>query len=678
MTAKHHNALIHETSPYLLQHAHNPVEWFPWGKSALEKAQKEDKMLLISIGYSACHWCHVMEKESFMDEQVAAVMNRFFVCVKVDREEHPDVDQVYMDAVQLMSGQGGWPLNCFALPDGRPVYGGTYFRKNDWMNLMQQLSTMYANEKERLMKQATLVQEGVLAQENAQVREEREKVTAKYLQEGIRNMAKGFDLHNGGFNGAPKFPMPSVWEYLLSFLHHFNDQPLQNQLYLTLNKMALGGIYDHVGGGFARYSVDEQWHIPHFEKMLYDNAQLMSLYSKAYVFSNQEHYRRVVYETHRFVAETLTSPEGAFYAALDADSEGEEGKFYSWTADELKYHLGENYPLLAEYYSITAEGNWEHGQNVLKSKTTAEQFSLKKQMPLNDFLGLLEMAESKLRSERNERVHPGLDNKIITAWNALMLKAYLDAYQAFGQDYFLESALKNARFIRQHLLAKGDTLFRTYQNGKAKINGFLDDHAFTISAYIQLYQITFDESWLELAHQISQQLLQNFADPDGDYFFYTSALDEPLAVRKKEMGDNVIPASNSVMAENLLNLSLYYHQPEYEEKALKMVKNMAFEVHTYGRFYSNWGRVLLSTTFQPKEIVITGPDAFELASDIRKQYRQPALYAASRQNSGLPIFTDRFTEGKNTIYICENRHCMLPVHTLDEALNLLHAAQKDS
>lgn len=672
MPTKYHNALIHETSPYLLQHAHNPVNWYPWGPEALEKARNEDKMLLISIGYSACHWCHVMEKECFVDESVAAVMNHHFVCIKVDREERPDVDQVYMDAVQLMSGQGGWPLNCFALPDGRPVYGGTYFRKNDWINLMKQLAALYANDKERLLKQAALVQEGVLAQENAQIKEDNTNIKFNYLEEGLHKMAKGFDLLHGGFNGAPKFPMPSVWEFVLSYLKLHDDYPLQNQLYLTLDKMALGGIYDHVGGGFARYAVDENWHIPHFEKMLYDNAQLISLYSKAYAFSNKEHYKRVVTETHRFVADNLTNDDGAFYAALDADSEGIEGKFYTWTADELEYHLGSDYPLLAEYYAITENGNWEHGLNVMQAVATAEQFSLSKEIPLNDFISLLEIAESKLRSERNERVRPGLDHKIITAWNAIMLKAYLDAFEAFGETYYLEIALKNAKFIRQNLLHHNDSLYRTYQNGQAKINGFLDDHAFTISAFIQLYQNTFDESWLKLAGQICEQVMRNFSDPDGDYFFYTSKLDEPLAVRKKEMGDNVIPASNSVMAENLLMLSFYFYLNDFQEKALKMLQNMAYEVHSYGRFYSNWGRVLISTIYPPKEVVITGPDALELASELKQKTKHQMILAASKENSELPVFTNRFIKERNMIYICENRTCKLPVQTINEAIQLLN------
>jgi len=671
MSDKYTNRLIHETSPYLLQHAHNPVDWHPWNNEALEKAKNEDKLLLISIGYSACHWCHVMEHESFENEGVAALMNQNFVCIKVDREERPDVDQVYMDAVQLMTGQGGWPLNCFALPDGRPVYGGTYFRKTDWLNLLKQLTTLYANEREKLIKQANLVQEGVISQENAQVKDERANFSTDYLKSGLLKMAEGFDQQNGGFNGAPKFPMPSVLEYLLAFIK-INDEPsIQHHFHLTLEKMALGGIYDHAGGGFSRYSVDAQWHVPHFEKMLYDNSQLISIYSKAYGLNQNEHYKRVVYETLWFIHRELTSPEGAFYAALDADSDGVEGKYYVWTADELKYHLGENYPILAEYYSVTEEGNWEKGVNVLRSVASAEQFTLNKKVPLNDLLSLLEMTESKLLSERGERTLPGLDDKIITSWNALMLKGYLDAYAAFQQESLLNNAIRSALFIKENLLGPAGNIFRSYKNGTAKINGFLDDYSFTISAFIELYQVIFEEEWLELAYQLTAHVMQNFQDPKSDFFFFTSAKDQPLAVRKKEMGDNVIPSSNSVMAENLLKLSIFFNQPDYSEKGLKMIRNMAYEVNTYGRFYSNWGRILIESTTPQKEIVITGPDAISNAQNIKKQFKRSAMYAAKNHQSTLPIFEGRFIEGETMIYICENNTCKLPVKNIDDALRML-------
>lgn len=671
MTDKHTNQLIHETSPYLLQHAHNPVNWLPWSNEALEKAKKEDKLLIISIGYSACHWCHVMEHESFEDSAVAKMMNENFVCIKVDREERPDVDHVYMDAVQLMTGRGGWPLNCFALPDGRPVYGGTYFRKSDWMSVLSQLAKLYQTERQKLIKQAEAIHDGVLRQETAQIRVEKPEITFEEIKAGVYKMAEGFDKRFGGFNGAPKFPMPTILNYLQTYLEIEKDTTIQNHLTLTLDQMALGGIYDHVGGGFARYSVDEEWHIPHFEKMLYDNAQLVSIYSKAFSITQNEHYKRVVYETLHFIQRVLTSPEGAFYSALDADSEGKEGKYYVWTADELKYHLGDNYDLIAEYYSVTEEGNWEDGLNVLKSVATAEHFSMEKKITLNDFLANLESVETNLLSERLKRPLPSLDDKILTSWNAIMLKGYLDAYQAFGNSSFLETALKNANFIQQKMIKPDGSLYRSYKNGVSKINGFLDDYSFTIEAFIELYQVNFDEEWLLIAKKLTEHVIANFNDNGSDFFFYTSIQDSPLAVRKKEISDNVIPSSNSVMAKNIFYLSTYFGEPAYAELARKMADTMAFEVQSYGRFYSNWGSLIIQQNATPREVVITGLNALEVCNQIKSHHPSNVIYAVAGQSSELPIFNNRFNGGKTLIYVCENSTCKLPVETVEAALALL-------
>ncbi|MFA9388774.1 MAG: thioredoxin domain-containing protein [Prolixibacteraceae bacterium] len=671
MSDTNSNRLIHETSPYLLQHAHNPVDWYPWGAEALEKAKNEDKLLLISIGYSACHWCHVMEHESFEDSVVAKIMNDNFVCIKVDREERPDIDQVYMDAVQLMTGRGGWPLNCFALPDGSPVYGGTYFRKTDWISLLKQLAKLYQSDRTKLIQQANAVHDGVMKQEKAQDRYEKTDITHEEFKISISKMAEGFDSVNGGFNGAPKFPMPSVLEYLLEYSLANADTTILQHLQLSLNKMAMGGIYDHVGGGFSRYSTDEEWHIPHFEKMLYDNSQLVSIYSKAYTATKNEHYKRVVYETLQFIQRELTSDEGAFYASLDADSEGEEGKFYAWTAKELKEHLGNNYPLIAEFYSVTAAGNWENGVNVLKSVANAEQFSMDKKLLLNDFLGILETSDNQLLSARSKRIRPGLDDKILSSWNALMLKAYLDAYQAFETKTFLDAALKNGRFIQGNMLKSNGSLYRSYKNGESKINGFLDDYSFTISAFIELYQLTFDEEWLVLAKKMTDHVLMNFEDSESDFFFYTSKEDAPLAQRKKEISDNVIPSSNSSMAENLFLLSNYFSEPSYADKAIQMANTMAFEVQNHGRFYSNWGRLLVEFNSPHKEVVITGPDAVRFLHELQGLHAFNVLYAMSEQESQLPIFEGRFVKGKTMIYVCENQSCKLPVSTVAEALKLM-------
>lgn len=668
---KHTNRLVHETSPYLLQHAHNPVDWYPWGDEALERAKRENKLLLISIGYSACHWCHVMEHESFEDNTVATMMNEHFVCVKVDREERPDVDQVYMDALQLLTGRGGWPLNCFALPDGRIVYGGTYFRKPDWLNLLSQLHKLYAFEKERLIEQAEAIQEGVIKQEMAQIKEEKSSLSIDDVNASISKMSKGFDAVDGGFNGAPKFPMPSIWNFILNvnLVHPLSDTNLYT--IFTLEKMALGGIYDHIGGGFSRYSVDTQWHVPHFEKMLYDNAQLVSAYSKAYRLTQNEHFKRVVDETLNFIKRELTSSEGAFYAALDADSEGEEGKFYVWTAKELKSILGKDYPLIAEYYSVTDEGNWENGVNVLKSVEVAAHFATRKSIRLNDFLSALEIVESKLLNARSHRVRPGLDDKIIASWNALMIKGYVDAYEAFHHPAFLDSAIGCAQFMKTKFMKSDFSMHRTYKKGASKISAFLDDYCFTANAFISLYQATFDESWLLDAKQLTEYVLARFHDQQSGFFFYTSVLDAPLAVRKKEMVDNVIPSSNSVMAENLLLLSTYFNWPAYYDIAFNMLSAMAYEVNNYGRFYSNWGSALLHVVVDTKEIVITGAAANDYYREISGKAKGKHLFAVAAQKSELPIFNDRFVEGRTSVFVCENNTCQLPVHSVEEAIKLI-------
>lgn len=671
MAEKYTNQLIHETSPYLLQHAHNPVNWYAWNEEALSLAKKENKLLLISIGYSACHWCHVMEHESFEDEDVAKIMNDNFICIKVDREERPDVDQVYMDAIQLLTGRGGWPLNCFALPNGQPVYGGTYFRNTDWASLLKQIAQLYQSDPEKLIDQANAIQQGIIRQETAQVKVDFYQPTINEIKIAIEKMAEGFDYNFGGFNGAPKFPMPSILSFLQTYLDADDNPKIHNYLSLTLDQIALGGIYDHVGGGFSRYSVDEFWHIPHFEKMLYDNAQLISIYSKAYTSSKREHYKRVVYESLNFIKRVLTSPEGGFYAALDADSEGEEGKYYVWTAKELQKVLGADYELIAQYYSIEENGNWENGYNVLKSVATAQFFALENNIDLNKLLETLERCETKLQAARNKRIKPSLDDKIITSWNALMLRAYIDAYIAFANPSFLETAIQNATFMIEKLMNADGSLHRTYKNGKSKINGFLDDYAFTIAAFISLYQVSFDESWLDKAKKMTDIVLDDFKDPISDFFFYTSAKDAALAVRKKEISDNVIPSSNSVMAENLLVLASYYNRPDMLELARQMIISMAFEVESYGRFYSNWGKLLTQMASNYQEVVITGEKARDFMNELLSHHPKNVILALAERNSTLPIFEGRFVSNKTLIYVCRNNTCKLPAESVAKALEEL-------
>jgi len=486
-THLHTNHLINESSPYLLQHAHNPVNWFPWGEQAIQKAKVEDKMLLISIGYAACHWCHVMENESFENEEVAEIMNKYFVCIKIDREERPDIDQIYMEAVQMMTGSGGWPLNCFALPDGRPFYGGTYFPTQHWKHILRSLANMYEIERQKIITSASELTNNIKLTESVEMKQVESKFTLFDLKEIVEPWKNYFDETEGGNNRAPKFPMPNSYEFLLEYSIYSKDEDVKDHVFNTLDRMAAGGIYDQAGGGFSRYSVDKYWLVPHFEKMLYDNAQLISLYSKAYRHNKKEEYKRIVYQTIDFVKRELSSKEGACYSSLDADSEGEEGKFYVWEKHEIDEVLGEDSALYSDYYQVSVEGNWEHGKNILHCKENIKDFSRNYHLTEIEFVTKIDLLNNKILKQREKRIRPGLDDKILCSWNALMLKAYVDAYKEFNEPLFLSQAIKSADFISSKMMEKDFRLNRNYKNGKASINAFLDDYAFTIEAFIACF-----------------------------------------------------------------------------------------------------------------------------------------------------------------------------------------------
>ncbi|MFC5285223.1 thioredoxin domain-containing protein [Pedobacter alpinus] len=661
------NQLINATSPYLLQHANNPVNWYPWGKEALDKAKKENKLILVSIGYSACHWCHVMEHESFENEEVAKLMNQFFVCVKIDREERPDIDQIYMTAVQLMTGRGGWPLNCFCLPDQRPIYGGTYFPKQDWMNLLTNLAHFYETKPEEAEVYAVKLTEGIQQPEKITFVGEHKDFTYEDLTEILEPWKMLFDFTEGGHNRAPKFPMPNNWNFLMEAAHLLKDEAAHVIARLTFDKMAAGGIYDHLRGGFARYSVDGKWHIPHFEKMLYDNGQLMSLYANAYKWCKEDRYKEVVYETLGWLKAEMTSPEGGFYAALDADSEGVEGKFYTWDKKEIDIILGDEALLFNTFYEVTEDGNWEeeHINNlwVRKEKEdVAEGFDISV-----DELDLkLKAAKEKLLLVRNKRIRPGLDDKILTSWNALMISGLCDAYQAFGDEQFLDLALQNTHFIQKNLLQQDGSLFRNYKNGTANINGFLDDYALFIEALIAVYQVTFDEKYLLNARELTDYVLDHFRDDETGLFFYTSNQDEALIARKHEIMDNVIPASNSVMASNLKKLALFYDQERYHKIYLHLLKSIAPQIKSYGSGYSNWASLLLQEVCGSFEIAITGDDFTEKRKDLEKLYIPNKIILGGKKGN-LPLLADKFV-GDTRIFVCKDKSCRLPVGDVSEAI----------
>lgn len=662
---KHTNALIEESSPYLLQHAHNPVNWMPWGEAAFEKAKKEDKLVLVSIGYSSCHWCHVMEHESFENEAVAKIMNEHYICIKVDREERPDVDQVYMTAVQLMIGQGGWPLNCFTLPNGKPIYGGTYFPKNQWVDILQKLHNTYENDREKVLEYADQLTKGIQNHELITVKETAQDFSDARLHEMVDAWKLRFDNDRGGPDRAPKFPLPNNYDFLMQYAHQYQDDTVMEHLELTLHKMAFGGIYDQIGGGFSRYSTDAEWKAPHFEKMLYDNAQLVSLYSKAYQRTKDPLYKHIVYQTLEWVEREMTHQEGAFYSALDADSEGEEGKYYVWEKEELKSILGEDYDLVKSYYNVNRRGQWEGKYILLRHEpdhVIADEFD----MSTEELQTKIQKINQKLLIKRAERIRPGLDDKSLTSWNCMMTIGYIDAYSVFREKPFLKAIQKNVSWLEENQLNKDGKLYHTYKAGEGKIDGFLEDYAFAIQMYIKLYELSFDEQFLEKAKLLTTYVIDHFEDPSSGMFYFTSDQESQLVARKMEISDNVIPASNSVMANNLWKLGTLYDDPVYKSKSKQMLANVYDQMPTYGSAYSNWGILTLHLVAPYYEIAITGDDWKEKQKKFAKHYVPNAIFMGGESGS-LPLL-----EGKNleetTIFVCVNKACQMPVSKVSEAL----------
>lgn len=664
------NNLIKASSPYLLQHAHNPVNWYEWGQEALEKAKQENKLILVSIGYSACHWCHVMERESFENHEVAEVMNRHFICIKVDREERPDIDQIYMLAIQLMTGSGGWPLNCLCLPDQRPIYGGTYFKKEDWINILENVAELWQNEPDKAKQYADRLTDGIRNAERIIPNVKREEYALEHLSEIITPWKQYFDWSEGGYNRAPKFPMPNNWQFMLRYSLLTGDEETRTSAFLTLEKMALGGIYDQIGGGFARYSVDGNWHVPHFEKMLYDNGQLISLYAEAYQYSRMPLFKEVVEESIGWLDREMTSEEGLFYSALDADSEGVEGKFYVWDETEFEKITGEHHALMTAYYQLSEEGNWEEEQtNILLRKQTDEKFAAERGLTLDELKQQLKSVKGKLLEQRNQRVRPGLDDKCLTAWNAMAIKGLAESSGIFDNTAYYLMAKRAADFILSGLRTPNGGLYRNFKNGKATISGFLDDYAFFIEALIALYQADFDERWLIEAKTLTELVLLDFADPESPMFFYTPSGGETLIARKHEIMDNVIPASNSVMAQNLHTLGLLFDEERYINQAAAMLAAVQPQIKTYGSAYSNWAIQLLNEVFGLNEIAITGKSIAALKKEINDHYI-PNKIILSGTNSTLPLLKDKESI-ETKIYICRNKVCQLPVATVDEALKLI-------
>ena len=679
------NKLINETSPYLLQHAHNPVEWHPWGEVALQKAKDEDKPILVSIGYSACHWCHVMERESFENEEIAAIMNEHLVCIKVDREERPDVDAIYMDALQAMGLRGGWPLNVFLMPDAKPFYGGTYFPPKNWANLVESISNAYKNDREKLQKSSEGFIQNMLAKESEKyqmnVGEESLKISKKELTAIFERLYRDFDFEKGGMNRSPKFPMPSIWKFLLRYYATTKDERALEHLTHTLDRIALGGIYDTLGGGWTRYSTDEDWKVPHFEKMLYDNGQLTSLYAEAYALTKAEGhpdalYKEKVTETIEWLEREMMSEEGGFYSALDADSEGEEGKFYVWTKAEIEAILGEDAAGFCETFDFSEDGNWEHGNNVVHLES-------------RDFMvggfPLTQEIKQKLFDYRAKRVRPGLDDKILCSWNGLILKGLIDAYRYIGTQKFLDLALKNAQFLLEKMTIKVSNedgqesrgLWHNYKNGKANLVAYLEDYASVIDSYTSLYQVTFDAEWLNEAEMLADYVIGNFYDAEDEFFYFTDIQGEELIARKKEIFDNVIPASNSMMATNLYNLGIILGRNDFIEVSNLMLAKMKRIVLTDAQWVTQWACLATQHATPIAEIAIVGDNLLNIRAEIDNQYLPNKVFVGTKTTSKLtssilPLLQNRTaTDDKTTIYVCFDKTCQLPTSDVEKALSLL-------
>lgn len=660
------NNLIEESSPYLLQHAHNPVDWYPWGDEALKKAKKEQKLIIVSVGYAACHWCHVMEHESFEDTVVANLMNKYFVAIKVDREERPDIDQVYMDAAQIMTGQGGWPLNVICLPDGRPIYAGTYFAKDNWIKVLKSVQDFYERNPDKAIDQANKVQNGVAQMSIVNVGEAKE-FEQKQLKKAADDWINSIDDKKGGRRGRMKFPMPISLIALLNYSTDYSDEKGKEAIITTLDHMAYGGIYDQIGGGFARYSTDPDWHIPHFEKMLYDNGQLLSAYSTAYKLTQNLLYEQVIRETIEFCKRELYDGKAAYYSSLDADSEGEEGKYYVWNKAEVVEIIGNDQSDYLKYYDVTDQGNWE-GKNVFRTLTPLPLFCVDNNLNLEDFKNQIRKNNSALLKEREKRIHPGLDDKTLTSWNALLVSGLADAYEALGDEDYRKDALKTGNFIWDTMW-DGAQLKRNYKNDKASINGFSEDYTASIQAFIKLYQITFDEVWLDRAEKFMEVSFKNFFNHDNGLFNFKSSEDSNLYVQKSTIDDNVIPSGNSMMALNLYFLGHYMYNEGYLKQSKNMLSSALPYMEKQASFYYNWFELYRRVLIEPFEVAIVGKNAEKIRKELAKNYLPNALLLGGKSEGELELLKMKLVRGKTIIYVCQNKTCKLPVDNVSDALN---------
>lgn len=679
------NRLLQESSPYLLQHAHNPVDWYPWGEEALQKAKAEDKPILVSIGYAACHWCHVMERESFENEETAALMNRIFINIKIDREERPDLDHIYMDAVQAMTGSGGWPLNVFLTPDLKPFFGGTYFppvrafNRSSWRETIGGVEEAWRSRRNEIDAQA----ENLTAHlENANqfgiARADASENAGLYTKDSLLKMVESIfrtaDTEWGGFGNAPKFPQTLTIRFLLRYYHFTGDAAAADQALLTLDKMMQGGIYDQMGGGFARYSTDKEWLAPHFEKMLYDNALLMGALSEAYQLTGKKEYKEVMEQTLDFIERELLSPEYGFYSALDADSEGVEGLFYTWQQAEIESILQEDAALFCELYAVTETGNWHEGHtNILWLPETVAAFAAAKNIEVSWLESKIQHWKQQLMAVRAGRIRPLLDDKILLGWNLLMNIACCEAYGALGNERYLQIALKNIHFLEGHLKMENGEWKHTWKSDLAKYPAFLDDYAYLVQAYIKLQEVTGDAAFLLKARSVVEFLQEHFADEDSGYFLFTHRDQTDVVVRKKEIYDGATPSGNSVMAANLYYLSIIFDNSDWRKQAEKMIGGLGQSIIRYPTSFGGWALLLQAIVEGVHEIAVVGDKADEIIKEILTHYIPIKIIQRSGGSAVFfPLLDNKHVETDQTgIFLCRNYSCQRPVGSVKEFLSLL-------
>ncbi|MCI0813169.1 MAG: thioredoxin domain-containing protein [Chloroflexi bacterium] len=681
------NRLINETSPYLLQHANNPVDWYPWGQEALDRAKAEDLPILLSVGYSACHWCHVMERESFENPEIAAIMNERFVSIKVDREERPDIDSIYMSAVQAMTGHGGWPMTVFLTPDGKPFYGGTYFPPDDrggtaaFPKVLTALSEAYRNDRENVVKTTEQLIERMELMGSANAGNS-SPLTEDVLHQAFRRIAGDFDDRHGGVGIQPKFPQPMTYEFLLRYHLRTQNAEALDMVELTLERMANGGIYDQIGGGFHRYSTDTYWLVPHFEKMLYDNALLVQLYLHAYQVTGKPMYRRIVDETLAYVTREMTSPEGGFYSAQDADSEGVEGKFFVWMPQEIQGVLGDDdAEVVGRYYGVTPHGNFE-GRNILHVALDAATLAADEGLTADEFSRLIDRAKQKLLDVRSRRVAPQRDDKVLTSWNGMMLRAFAEAGAILGRPEYVKVAEQNAKFLLDSMVKDGRVL-RTYKAttdetgatgalGEAKLNGYLEDYAFLIDGLLALHEASFGQRWLAEAIRLGHHMVDLFWDDATGLFYDTGRDHETLVVRPRDFSDNALPSGSSMASGVLLRLSVITGELGFREKAEAGLRSVRDVMTSYPTGSGHWLGDLDFLLSSPKEVVVVGPRWDEkteaLFREVYRHHMPNRVFlgvdpsASGESGTDIPLLRDRDTlGGQPTAYVCENYVCNLPV-----------------